>query len=61
MRFYTNVYEKFNKILVRGYDDGKYFQTEEEFYPTFFVGSNKNSKYKTLDGQSVEQIGRAHV
>ena len=56
MRFYTNVYEKFNKILVRGYEDGRYFQTEEEFYPTFFVPSKKKSKYKTLDGTSVEPI-----
>lgn len=56
MRFYTNVYEKFNKILVRGYEDGKYFQTEEEFQPTFFVSSNKNSKYKTLGGHNVEPI-----
>ena len=56
MRFYTNVYEKFNKILVRGYEDGRYFQVEEEFSPTFFVTSKKNSKYKTLDGTSVEPI-----
>ena len=56
MRFYTNVYEKFNKILVRGYEDGKYFQREEEFQPTFFVTSKKKSKYKTLDGYFVEPI-----
>jgi len=56
MRFYTSVYEKFNKILVRGYDDGKYFQIEEEFQPTFFVPSKKQSKYKTLNGTSVEPI-----
>ena len=56
MRFYTNVYEKFNKILVRGYEDGRYFQIEEEFQPTFFVPSKKNTKYKTLDGTYVEPI-----
>jgi len=56
MRFYTNVYEKFNKILVRGYENGEYFQTEEDFFPTFFVKSKKESKYKTLDGVSVEPI-----
>jgi DNA polymerase elongation subunit (family B) len=56
MRFYTNVYEKFNKILVRGYEDGNYFQIEEEFHPTFFVSSNKKSNFKTLDGQNVEPI-----
>jgi len=56
MRFYTNVYEKFNKMLVRGYEDGRYFQSEEEFQPTLYVTSKKQSKYKTLDGSSVEPI-----
>jgi DNA polymerase elongation subunit (family B) len=56
MRFYTNVYEKFNKMLVRGYDNGEYFQIEEDFQPTLFVTSNKKTKYKTLDGHYVEQI-----
>ena len=56
MRFYTSVNEKFNKILVRGYDDGKYFQIEEDFRPTLYITSNKKSKYKTLDGLSVEPI-----
>jgi DNA polymerase elongation subunit (family B) len=56
MRFYTNVYEKFNKMLVRGYDNGEYFQIEEEYQPTLFVSSKKKSKYKTLDGYAVEPI-----
>ena len=56
MRFYTNVYEKFNKMLVRGYEDGRYFQSEEEFQPTLYVTSKKQSKYKTLDGSNVEPI-----
>jgi DNA polymerase elongation subunit (family B) len=56
MRFYTNVYEKFNKMLVRGYEDGRYFQSEEEFQPTLYVTSKKQSKYKTLDGLNVEPI-----
>ena len=56
MRFYTNVYEKFNKMLVRGYEDGRYFQSEEEFRPTLYVTSKKQSKYKTLNGSSVEPI-----
>lgn len=56
MKFYTNVYEKFNKIYVRGYDDGEYFSYEEEFHPTLYVLSKKKSKYKTLDGLDVEPI-----
>ena len=50
MRFYTNVYEKFNKIYVRGYDNGEYFSYEEEYSPTFFVNSKKKSKYKKNSG-----------
>jgi len=56
MKFYTNVYEKFNKIMVRGYDNGEYFQIEEDYQPTFFVSSKKKTKYKTLDGYFVESI-----
>ena len=56
MRFYTNIYEKFNKIYVRGYDDGEYFSYEEEYHPTLFVLSKKKSQYKTLDGLDVEPI-----
>ena len=44
MKFYTNVYEKFNKMLVRGYDNGEYFQIEEDYQPTLFVSSNKKTK-----------------
>ena len=43
-------------MLVRGYEDGRYFQSEEEFQPTLYVTSKKQSKYKTLDGLSVEPI-----
>ena len=56
MRFYTNVYQRFNEILVRGYEDGKHFSAREEFHPTFFVPSKKDTKYKTLDGKFVEPI-----
>ena len=56
MRFYTNVYEKFNKMLVRGYDNGEYFQIEEDYQPTLFVPSKKKTKYRTLDGYPVEPI-----
>ena len=46
MRFYTNVQMVGNKFLVRGYENGKSFMTTEEFMPTLFVKSTKNSKYK---------------
>ena len=56
MKFYTNVFQLGNQILVRGYENGKHFTVKEEFYPTFYVPSKKQSEYKTLDGQSVEPI-----
>ena len=56
MRFYTNVYQRFNEMLVRGYEDGKQFSYREEFGPTFYVPSKKESKWKTLDGENVEPI-----
>ena len=56
MKFYTNVVLVGNEILSRGFDNGKSFQTREEFYPTLYVQSSKKSKFKTLDGQYVSEI-----
>ena len=56
MRFYTNVHQRFDEILVRGYENGKHFTARETFHPTFYVPSKKKSKYKTLEGDSVEPI-----
>jgi DNA polymerase elongation subunit (family B) len=56
MRFYTNVQLIGNRFLVRGYENGKSFMIKEEYSPTLFVKSNKNSDYKTLDGEFVEPI-----
>jgi DNA polymerase elongation subunit (family B) len=43
-------------FLVRGYENGKHFMTREKFYPTLFVPSKKNTKYKTLNGEYVEAV-----
>jgi DNA polymerase elongation subunit (family B) len=56
MNFYTNVQLIGNNILVRGVKNGKRFETKEEFFPTLFVKSKKDSKYKTLQGETVEPI-----
>jgi DNA polymerase elongation subunit (family B) len=56
MRFYTNVQMIGNKFLVRGYDNGEHVMFKEEYLPTLFVKSNKESKYKTLEGEYVEPI-----
>jgi len=56
MKFYTNVQMIGNQFLVRGYENGKSVMFKEEFSPTLFVPSKKESKYKTLDGDNVEPI-----
>ena len=61
MRFYTNVTVLGNNILVRGYENGRSVKFKEEFYPTLFVKSNKESKYKTLEGESVEPINQVSL
>lgn len=56
MKFYTNVVLVGNEILTRGYSEGKHFENREMFYPTLYVGSDKKSKFKTLEGNYVKEI-----
>ena len=56
MRFYTNVQMVGDNFLVRGYEDGRHFMTREKFYPTLFVNSKRETRYKTLEGDCVEAI-----
>jgi DNA polymerase elongation subunit (family B) len=56
MKFYTNVQMIGNQFLVRGYDNGEHVMFKEEYSPTLFVKSNKETKYKTLEGEYVEAI-----
>jgi len=56
MRFYTNVQLIGNQFLVRAYENGDHVMFKEEYTPTLFVPTKKESKYKTLEGESVEPI-----
>jgi DNA polymerase elongation subunit (family B) len=56
MRFYTNVQLIGNQFLVRGVENGRRYEHRDEFFPTLFVKSKKKSKYKTLNGEAVEEI-----
>jgi DNA polymerase elongation subunit (family B) len=56
LRFYTNVQLIGNQFLVRGYENGKRFENRDEFFPTLFIKTKKESKYKTLSGENVEPI-----
>jgi DNA polymerase elongation subunit (family B) len=56
MKFYTNVQLIGNQFLVRGVENGRRYEHRDEFFPTLFVKSKKNTKYKTLNGEAVEEI-----
>lgn len=56
MDFYTNVELVGDDILFRGYEGSDRVTYRESFSPTLFVPTNKESKYKTLDGQVVKSI-----
>ena len=55
-RFYTNVQLAGNVILYRGYENGQPVQSRAHFSPTLFVSSNKEEKYKTLEGDNVRPV-----
>jgi len=61
MKFYTNVQLIGNQVLVRGVDNGRRYEFRDEFFPTLFVKSKKDSKYKTLSGDSVEPVNPGTV
>ena len=56
MRFYTNIQMIGNEFLVRGYENGESVMYREKYSPSLFVQSKKKTKYKTLDGEYVEEI-----
>ncbi len=61
MKFYTNVQLIGNQFLVRGVENGRRYEHRDEFFPTLFVKSKKKTKYKTLNGESVEAINPGTV
>jgi len=61
MKFYTNVQLIGNQFLVRGVENGRRYEHRDEFFPTLFVKSKKNTKYKTLNGEAVEAINPGTV
>jgi hypothetical protein len=58
MKFYTHVFKAFNKIYVRGYEDGRRYQDIIEYAPyTFVLTENSGEEgYKTLDGRGVSKV-----
>jgi DNA polymerase elongation subunit (family B) len=56
MKFYTSVLPYHGKLLVRGIDkDGSHKKFRVSYEPSLFTPTQKESKYKTLDGRNVEK------
>ena len=56
MEFYTNVVQAGDKILVRGYENGRQYQRRIDFSPTLFVNAKTQTKWQTLDGIYVDEV-----
>ena len=56
MKFYTNVEQAGNRLLVRGYEGGSPFSYRVPFNPTLYVASKNYSDWKTLEGGCVEPL-----
>ena len=56
MQFYTHVFPFGNKMYVRGYENGRPFNRKIDFYPTLYCSSKKESNWRTLDGQCVDEV-----
>ncbi len=54
--FYTNVQLHKGKILYRGIEDGERISERVGFAPTLYLLSDKETRFKTIDGRSVEPI-----
>jgi len=55
MKFYTSVYQRFDKIYVRGYEDGQRVEFIEKYKPYLFL-PKKDGFYRTLDGKQVDKM-----
>lgn len=55
-KFYTNVIQYGNRILVREQDNGYPMLHKQYFKPTLFVKSKKQSQYKSLFGDNLEPL-----
>lgn len=56
MKFYKNIEQVGNKILIRAHENGTDVMYREEFNPSLFVSSDKESDYKSLDGRNLRRI-----
>ena len=55
MDFYTNIFQRGDKVYVRGYKDGQRLRYFEEYKPYLFL-NKQGGPYRTLDGKQVDKI-----
>jgi DNA polymerase elongation subunit (family B) len=55
MKFYTNVFQRGDKIYVRGYENGKRVEFIEKYKPYVFL-PKKDGFYRTLEGKQVDKM-----
>jgi DNA polymerase elongation subunit (family B) len=56
MKFYVHVARVFDKIYVRGYENGQRVQHVIDYQPYTFETTNKPTQHKSLSGQNVLQL-----
>ena len=61
MKFYTNVEQAGNNLLVRGYEGGRAFSEKVKFNPTLYLPTSNFSKWRTLEGQCVEPMKQGTI
>ena len=55
MKFYTNVYQRGDKIYVCGYENGKRVEFVKKYQPYLFM-PKENGFYRTLEGTTVDKM-----
>ena len=61
MKFYTNVEQAGNRLLVRGYEGGNPFSCRVSFNPTLYVPTKNYSEWRTLEGNCVEPVNMGSI
>lgn len=58
MQFYTNVFQRGNKVYYRGYKDDRRVSEVVDYKPYLFIPHRRdtNTRYRTLQGKPVERI-----
>ena len=61
MKFYTNIEQAGNRILVRGYENGDRVQYRVNYNPKLYVLSNKQTDHKSLDGRFLKEVSPGSI